>query len=103
MLWVHLHAFCERLRRDTAPISKTRFAYLVQELWPYQERMGRDSQLGEISLFEFMTAMAFWCFSEDRVARSRADLECRAAPQNHRGVGSTGALGSRQNQRLVEL
>ena len=63
----HLHSFCERIRRDAAPISKSRFASLVQELWPYQERIGRSTQLGEVSLFEFMTAMAFWCFSEDRV------------------------------------
>lgn len=63
----HLHSFCERIRLDTAPISQPRFASLVQELWPYQERMGRTPQLGEVSLFEFMTAMAFWCFSEDRV------------------------------------
>ena len=63
----HLHSFCERIRLDTTPISQPRFASLVQELWPYQERMGRSTQLGEVSLFEFMTAMAFWCFSEDRV------------------------------------
>ena len=63
----HLHSFCERIRRDTAPISQPRFASLVQELWPFQERIGRSAQLGEVSLFEFMTAMAFWCFSEDRV------------------------------------
>jgi len=63
----HLHSFCERIRRDTAPISQPRFASLVQELWPYQERMGRSAELSEVSLFEFMTAMAFWCFSEDRV------------------------------------
>jgi len=63
----HLHSFCERIRRDTAPISQPRFASLVEELWPYQERIGRGAQLGEVSLFEFMTAMAFWCFSEDQV------------------------------------
>ncbi len=63
----HLHSFCERIRRDAAPISQPRFASLVQELWPYQKRMGPGAQLGDVSLFEFMTAMAFWCFSEDRV------------------------------------
>ena len=63
----HLHSFCERIRLDTVPISKPRFASLVQELWPYQEQMGRIAQMGEVSLFEFMTAMAFWCFSNDKV------------------------------------
>ena len=63
----HLHTFCERIRLDTAPITQPRFASLVRELWPYQERIGRGTQLGEVSLFEFMTAMAFRCFSEDRV------------------------------------
>ena len=43
----HLHSFCERIRLDTAPISQPRFASLVGELWPYQERMGRSAQLGD--------------------------------------------------------
>ena len=63
----HLHSFCERIRLDTNPISQPKFASLVQELWPYQEQMGPGTALGEVSLFEFMTAMAFWCFSQDRV------------------------------------
>ena len=63
----HLHSFCERIRRDTTPITQDKFACLVEELWPYQEQFGSNAQLGAVSLFEFMTAMAFRCFSEDRV------------------------------------
>jgi len=63
----HLHSFCERIRRDTAPISQSRFASLVEELWPYQELFGHSAKLGEVSLFEFMTAMAFQCFSQDQL------------------------------------
>ena len=63
----HLHSFCERIRRDASPIPQARFAALVEELWPYQQQLAGSTQLGEVSLFEFMTAMAFWCFAQDQV------------------------------------
>lgn len=63
----HLHSFCERIRRDTRPISQTRFAGLVEELWPYQEWVKAETDLGPVSLFEYITSMAFQCFSQDRV------------------------------------
>ena len=63
----HLHSFCERIRRNSEPISQLKFASLVEKLWPYQKKISNYDSLGPISLFEFMTAMAFTCFKEDEV------------------------------------
>ena len=63
----HLHSFCERIRRNSKPISQPQFAALVEKLWPYQNKLSTCDSLGPVSLFEFMTAMAFTCFNEDGV------------------------------------
>jgi len=62
----HLHSFRERIRRDTNPISKDEFSGLVEELWPHQEWVGQNDGLGPVTLFEFMTGMAFQCFAENK-------------------------------------
>ena len=59
----HLHTFRERIRRDTLPVSEAVFANLVNELWPLRDDLGPD---GPVTLFEFLTGMAFCCFKEDR-------------------------------------
>ena len=61
----HLHWFRERIRRDTRPIGEDQFASLVERLWPQQEWIEQNTDLDAVSLFEFMTAMAFQCFAED--------------------------------------
>ena len=58
----HLHTFRERIRRDTLPVSEGVFAKLVDELWPFRD--GPGSQ-GPVTLFEFLTGMAFHCFKQD--------------------------------------
>lgn len=63
----HLHTFRERIRRDTKPIGESRFAGLVEQLRPAAQRVGDDTDLGPVSLFEFMTGMAFQGFAQDRV------------------------------------
>jgi dihydrofolate synthase/folylpolyglutamate synthase len=63
----HLHSFCERIRRDTQPIAKAKFAGLVEQLWPHQEWVKEHTDLGPVTLFEFMTGMAFQCFAQDLV------------------------------------
>ena len=63
----HLHSFCERIRRDTCPIPPARFAGLVEQLWPHQQWLKEHTGFGPVSLFEFMTAMAFQCYREDQV------------------------------------
>jgi dihydrofolate synthase/folylpolyglutamate synthase len=63
----HLHTFRERIRRDTQPIGEAQFAGLVEQLWPHAQRVEADTDLGPVSLFEFMTGMAFQCCAQDRV------------------------------------
>ena len=63
----HMHWFRERIRRDTQPISEPAFASLVERLWPDQQWVEENTDLDAVSLFEFMTVMAFQCFAEDKV------------------------------------
>ena len=60
----HLHSFTERVRRDCLPIGEAEFAGLVERLLPYQQWMTEDSGLGPVTLFEYMTGMAFQCFAQ---------------------------------------
>ena len=60
----HLHSFRERIRRDTRPISEAEFGALVEKVWPHQQGVTNNAGLGPVSLFEFMTAMSFQCFSD---------------------------------------
>ena len=62
----HLHAYRERIRRDSEPISQEGFAALVEGLWPLHEELKSDSVVGPLTLFEFLTGMAFQCFAQDR-------------------------------------
>jgi dihydrofolate synthase/folylpolyglutamate synthase len=61
----HLHTFRERIRRDSEPISQQKFASLVELLWPLHEELKDDPNVGPLTLFEFLTGMAFQCFGED--------------------------------------
>jgi len=62
----HLHTFRERIRRDTEPVSQEGFAALVEGLWPLHEELKADQNVGPLTLFEFLTGMAFQCFAQDR-------------------------------------
>ena len=62
----HLHTFRERMRRDCQPVSEEEFAGLVADIWPH--RHSRESENPEaVTLFEFLTGMAFHCFDQARV------------------------------------
>ena len=61
----HLHTFRERIRRDLEPISQDRFRSLIEELWPLHEELKADANVGPLTLFEFLTGMAYQCFAED--------------------------------------
>ena len=63
----HLHTFRERIRRDTQPVGETEFAGLVVAVKPAAQRLAANADWGPASLFEFMTAMAFHCFAQERV------------------------------------
>ena len=62
----HLHTFRERIRRNSEPISQEGFAALVEGLWPHHEELKNDPDVGPLTLFEFLTGMAFQCFAQDR-------------------------------------
>ena len=66
----HLHSFCERIRRDGAPVSPERFAGLVDAVWPHHLDNAADPDAGPATLFEYLTAMAFQCFAADEVDAS---------------------------------
>ena len=62
----HIHTFRERIRRNSEPISPDGFAALVEGLWPLHEELKNDPNIGPLTLFEFLTGMAFQSFTEDR-------------------------------------
>ena len=55
----HLHRFTERIAVDGAPISEAHFARLVDELWHCVESIEAEGDIGSVSVFEMLTAMAF--------------------------------------------
>ena len=59
----HLHTFRERIRLGTREITEQVFSDLVDVVKPHAESI----MDGQVSLFEFMTSMAFHCFSEEVV------------------------------------
>ena len=70
----HMHHFRERIRLDGEPISEPKFAALVEQLWPFRmaPEMGSSDGLaveadGAVTLFEFITGMAFQCFAQEPV------------------------------------
>ncbi len=62
----HLHSFRERIRRDSESISEDGFAALVEGLWPLHEELMNDPDVGPLTLFEYLTGMAFQCFAQER-------------------------------------
>lgn len=65
----HLHRFTERIAVDGVPVSETQFARLVGELWHCVESIEAQGDIGTVSVFEMLTAMAFVQF------RDYADLD----------------------------
>ncbi len=58
----HLHTFRERIRLDGTPVSEEEFANLVEEVWLDLEWVSHQGDLGEVTMFETLTAMAFCHF-----------------------------------------
>ena len=63
----HLHSFRERVRLDTRPVTEADFGALVEQVWPHWQWVTDNGGLGEITLFEVMTGMAFRCFADAAV------------------------------------
>ena len=62
----HMHTFRERIRLNSQPLEERKFVQLVEDLWPHQAWLSDNSELGPVSLFEFMTAMAFSVLGRSR-------------------------------------
>ncbi len=60
----HLHRFAERINVDGVSISEGDFAESVNSLWPLAEAIEESAELGVVSVFEMLTAMAFVHFRD---------------------------------------
>lgn len=63
----HLHTFRERMSLNLNPITENVFALLVEKIWCFAEDVGSSSDLGRVTVFEFLTAMAFYYFNDNLV------------------------------------
>ena len=60
----HLHTFTERIQVNGENISRSDFAGLIDRLWPCVDAIEQAGDLGVVSVFEMLTAMAFVHFRE---------------------------------------
>jgi dihydrofolate synthase/folylpolyglutamate synthase len=63
----HLLSFTERIRVDGRPIAEADWARLVEAVQPHVEAENALGDLGELTTFEILTAMAFLHFRDIRV------------------------------------
>lgn len=63
----HLHTFRERIQVNGHPISEGEFADLVGRIWPHVEEFNANGEYGQVTLFEVLTAMAFWHFQQQHL------------------------------------
>ena len=61
----HLHTLTERIQIGGENITRRGFADLVEELWPYVDAIENVGDLGVVSVFEMLTAMAFVHFRDN--------------------------------------
>jgi len=60
----HIHTFRERIRVNGTPITEKEFIDLVDRIWPALQEISRNTNLGSVTLFEALTAMAFVHFKD---------------------------------------
>ena len=70
----HIHHFRERIRLNSEPVTETGFADLVEKIWPYRLAEGDTTESGAVTLFEFITGMAFQCFAQEQVAYQTVEV-----------------------------
>ena len=63
----HLHTLRERLRINGNMISENDFAALVTEIEPVVESINKQTDFGELTTFEILTAVVFAYFKRNRV------------------------------------
>jgi dihydrofolate synthase / folylpolyglutamate synthase len=70
----HLLSFTERIRVDGKPIAEADWARLVETLRPHVEEENAAGDLGELTTFEILTAMAFRHFRDVRADYQVAEV-----------------------------
>ena len=63
----HLHRITERIRIGSEPIKRSQFSEIADRIWPEIECFKEHSEYGDITFFEFLTAMAFLYFKKEQV------------------------------------
>ena len=63
----HLHSFRERIRINNCVVSEIEFAALVESIWPILNKIANNHNVGAITTFELLTAMAFKYFRQREV------------------------------------
>jgi dihydrofolate synthase/folylpolyglutamate synthase len=63
----HLYSHRERLQLDGAPIPEERLSGLVQRVRPWVASVAAEPELGQPTVFEVITLLAFLYFAEERV------------------------------------
>jgi dihydrofolate synthase / folylpolyglutamate synthase len=59
-----LHSVTERIRVGLEPIARADFAALVERMWPDAAWVAENGDHGDVTFFEFITAMAFLHFAQ---------------------------------------
>jgi len=59
----HIHTIRERIRLNGVPVSEDEFANLVETVWPAMEAIRSESKNTRVTLFEYLTGMAFTHFN----------------------------------------
>jgi dihydrofolate synthase / folylpolyglutamate synthase len=60
----HLHTFRERIRIGREALDEATFAHLMDVAWPQAQQLLSRGNMGRVTHFEMLSAMAFTCFAE---------------------------------------
>ena len=63
----HLHSFTERIRINGQPIDKSKFGEYFELLWIHHEKWSENISKTRLTLFEYITVLAFYIFSKESV------------------------------------
>jgi len=62
----HIHKLTERIQIGSEEISKKKFSSSFYELWPLVQQYNKKHSDDQITLFEFLTILAFYIFDKEK-------------------------------------
>ena len=62
----HIHKLTERIQIGSEEISKKKFSNSFYELWPLVQQYNEKHSDDQITLFEFLTILAFYIFDKEK-------------------------------------